>query len=39
MVGFRKEYEPQADMTRLYGDLLAHYREIYPMLRKLREEK
>jgi len=39
MVGFRKEYEPQSDITRLYSDLLAHYREIYPALRKLREEK
>lgn len=39
MVGFHKEYEPQSDMTRLYGDLLAHYKEIYPALRKLREGK
>jgi xylulokinase len=38
MVGFRKEYIPNAEMVIVYAELLERYREIYPALKRIREE-
>ncbi|MBI9095985.1 MAG: hypothetical protein JEY71_14045 [Sphaerochaeta sp.] len=38
MVGFKKEYEPNAEMATMYAGLLEQYRNIYPALKRLREE-
>lgn len=38
MVGFKKEYQPDAKMATIYAGLLEQYRGIYPALKRLREE-